>query len=474
MDRPGVDRSEAIAAGVVALLALLLVGQLLVQPIVGLADTEDFSRLWRWFGIESPTADHEQRYFRYLIREWKLDAAKAESSGFLAADLLFIAASMPLNDWLARPGVYDIRSLSAVRIVVLLFASFLLVRVAGRGGLVMQGIVALALLFVVADVGYIAYFNSGFTEPASLLFALLTIAFFVRLVVGEGVPTANFWAFAASAVLLIWSKPQNVLLALPLAFLAWRLGSLGASPRWRAGALAVIVVIVTSAALYRSNPPPLWYTQQIRHIAVFNGLLPASPDPAADLRTLGIDPRWTLLSGQFPWSVATQQHAAELQTQFHDRIDDRALVKFYLRHPGRALALLKLSASQALAVRVGLGQFEASTGRPAFTRAKWFALRSDFVRDFGPHRFRWVVALLAAATLVACVAWWSAKTRPSRLLAEGAIMLAVAAVLQYVTVAVLQGPVAVSKGMFLFAFFYDATMAAAVALIAARIPTIRR
>ena len=53
-------------------------------------------------------------------------------------------------------------------------------------------------------------------------------------------------------------------------------------------------------------------------------------------------------------------------------------------------------------------------------------------------------------------------------------MLAGAAVLQYFTVAVLQGPVAVSKGMFLFAFFYDATIVAAVALIAARIPQIRR
>lgn len=466
--------NDRITAPALALLAALLVWQLLVPPIVGLADQGDFDRLWRWFGIESGITDPEQRYFRYLIREWRIDPRNGQSSGFVSADLLFVAASVRLNSFLSEAGTYELRTLAAVRIAFLLFVAFLLMRAAGRGGLAMRVVAAIALLVVVADVGYIAYFNSGFTEPGALLFGLLTIALFVRLAVGQGNRALSLVAFVASGMLLIWSKPQNVLLAMPLAFLAWRLAGLETSNRWRAGAIAGAVMLFGGAVLYRAFPPPVWYTQQIRHIAVFNSLLLASPDPAADLRALGVDPRWASLAGRFPWDSETQRQAAELQAEFHARVGDGAIVAFYLRTPERILPLLKLSAAQALAVRVGLGQFEASSGRPPFSRATAFALRSDFVREFGPHRFRWIVALLGVAVLVACVAWRAARTTTQRLLAEGVFMLAAAAIIQYLTVAVLQGPVAVSKGMLLFAFFYDATIVAAVAIIVYRAAEWRR
>jgi hypothetical protein len=53
-------------------------------------------------------------------------------------------------------------------------------------------------------------------------------------------------------------------------------------------------------------------------------------------------------------------------------------------------------------------------------------------------------------------------------------MLALASALQYITVAVLQGPKYVAKGMLLFAFLYDMTMVAAVALVTHRWVQARR
>lgn len=173
---------------------------------------------------------------------------------------------------------------------------------AGRGGTEVRLVVALALVLVVADARYIAYFNSGYTEPGSLLFGLLTIDLFARLAVGEGDRVPNLLAFVASSALLIWSKPQNVILAVPLAFLAVRLAILDSSMRWRVATAASAAVLVVSAVAYRAVPPPLWYKQHIRHIAVFNSLLPTSPDPAADLRELGVEPALATLSGRFPWN----------------------------------------------------------------------------------------------------------------------------------------------------------------------------
>ena len=462
------DANDRWTAPVLALVAALLAWQLFVPPIVGLADQGDFDRLWRWFGISAPSDDPEQRYLRYLIREWRIDPAAAVSSGFVSADLLFVAASIPLNALLSERGVYDIRALGAVRAAMLLLCAFLLMRVARRGGSPIQAITAFALLFVVADVGYIAYFNSGFTEPGSLLFGLLVIAMFARLVVGEGRRAINVTAFVVSCALLVWSKPQNVLLALPLAILAWRAIASTESRRVQAVAAVCALTILVAAVLYSAFPPPLWYTQQIRHIAVFNSLLLESDDVAADLRELGVDPRWAVLVRRFPWDELSLLHADALESEFHARVDNSSIAAFYLSHPLHAVALLKRSAFEALSVRVGLGEFEAASGRPPFSKARWFALRSDFVNLFAPHRFRWIAAIFGLAVAIAGIAWRAARTRSERRLAEGVLMLALAALIQYAVVALLQGPVAVVKGMFLFAFFYDAMIVGTLALVVYR------
>ena len=464
-----VDTRKSITVATLVLLAMILVTQLLVPPIVGRADQGDFGRLWQWFGIESTIAERELRYFAYVIREWQIDPSKASSSGFVAADLLLVAAAVQLDRLVGgSDGLFDIRYLAAVRIAVFLFAAFLLLRAASLGGVVIQVVTALALVLVAADVGYISYFNSGFSEPGSLIFCLLTIAFYVRLGVGQGHRGINLTAFVACGILLLWSKPQNVVLALPLAVLAMRLATLDPGKQWRAATFAVAGIVIAGALLYRALPPPEWYQQSIRHIAVFNSLLVPSADPASDLRALGVNPRLAVLKGRFPWEAEAQQFANELQTDFHGRIDQRDIAAFYLRNPSRLLDVLKLAASQSLAVQGANGQFEAASGRPPFTRATAFAMRSDFVRAFGPHRFRWLVALLGAAIVVAGFAWAASRTSSARLMAEGVLALAAAAILQYVVVAVLQGPVAVAKGMVLFAFLYDATLVAGVLLVVHR------
>ena len=354
-------------------------------------------------------------------------------------------------------------------VAMLLVGAYLLMRVSRHGGAAMQATAAVALLAVVADVGYIAYFNSGFTESGSLLFGLLAIALYIRLALDEGARTVNIVAFVACCVLLVWSKPQNVLLAVPLALLAWRAIAATGSRSSHIVAAVCAIVIVAGAALYRTFPPPLWYAQQIRHIAVFNSLLLESNDPAADLQQLGVDPRWAVLRGQFPWDELSVRHGPELQGEFHDRVSNRTIAAYYLRHPGRAVALLKRSAYEANAVRVGVGQFEASTGRPPFSHATWFALRSDLVKSFGAVRFRWLVALLCIAVAITAFAWRTARSRAERLLAEGVLVLALAAIIQYVVVALLQGPVAVSKGMLLFAFLFDAMIVGVIAILVHRV-----
>ena len=454
---------------IVSALFALLAFQLLLPPAMGLADQGDFSRLWQWFGIEAPVESNVPRHFQYLILEWRIDPSKATAGPFLASDLLFVAASVPLNALIAEPGTYDMRALAAVRIAFAAFAAWLLLTAAARGGRSMLAIAAFALLVMFADGAYVAYFNSAYTEPGSLLFGLLAVACFARLASDVGHRRLNLAGFVVASALLLWSKPQNVVLVAPLAFLAWRAAAAGDTRLWRTACIAASVAIVAIGLAYRSLPPPIWYKQQIRHIAVFNSLLLESPDAAADLREIGADASLASLVGKFPWSPESIRREGELKAGFHDRVGDGDIARFYLRHPQRMLPLAKSAAAQSLDVRVGLGHFEADAGRGPYARPAPYVPRSEFIERYGPTRFRWVVGLLLCAVVVAAASWRTARTSTQRLFAEAIVAVAAGAVLQYLLVAVLQGPTGIAKGMLMFAFLYDTAIVGAVALIVHRV-----
>lgn len=453
---------------VLVLLSLILADQLLIPPVVGLADQSDFGRIFQPFGIRSDISDNKRRYFGYFIRTWKIENATASLTGFFPPDMALVAASLSLNSVLSKPGLYDIRCLAFVRMVLFLAAASLILQSAWRRGPLVRGVAIFALVVVFADVGYVAYFNSAYCEPSSFLFGLLAIAFYVRVAASLGNPWANLAGFVSCSAMLVWSKPQNILVGLVLAVAALRLARAAQTRHRRVAARLAAVGLVACSVLGRVLPPPNWYREHIRYIAVFTRLLPSSPVPREDLHELGLDPGLATLAGTYPWGQDAVDRSEQVRQLFYSRIGDGALVRFYLRHPERVWMLLRASGPRALWLRTRLGNFEESTAVKPFTYAQSFALRSDFVRRYGPNHLGWFAAWLGGALCLAAVIWLRARTPGRRLACEGIAFLVAAALTQYVPVVLLQGPDFIEKEMFLFAFFFDSCVLGALALAADR------
>jgi len=453
---------------VVILLGLILTYQLLIPPVIGMADQGDFSRIFNRFGIKSDISDRNRRYLRYFIRTWTIQRGAGAPTGFLSPDIVLMAISLRINQFLFKSDTFDMRSLALVRMTLFLFAALLILRLGWRQGQLLRVVVAFGLLVVFADVGYVAYFNSAYSEPSSFLFALLAVAFYLRLLASEGTRSANLIAFLVSSVMLIWSKPQNILVCIPLALITLRLAIVGNSRRWKAATTGGALVLLAMFPLFEALPPPSWYKDAIRYIAVFKVLLPSSPNPRADLVELGVDPELVSLSNTYPWTPGLPILPQQLKAGFYDRMTDGKIVRFYLQHPGRLWPLLSLAAPRSLWLQPSsLGNFEETTGLPPSTLATSFSFRSTFFRRFGPSQFSSILAWLAVAVAVATFSWLRARTVALRLASEGVAVLVVGALIQYCMVGVLQGHQSVEKGMFLFAFFFDATFVATLALGAA-------
>ncbi len=470
---PNSSHGQPIGPTVVALLlAGILAYQLLVPPIIGLADQGDYSRLWGRFGIRTEITNPDQRYFGHLIRTWTIDSKSAVKTGFLSPDVLIMAASLPINALLSKTGAYDIRSLALVRIVLFVAAAFLILRLAWQHGPLLRTVAIFGLLVVFADVGYIAYFNSGYGEPSSFIFALLAVASYLRLARADGRRLPDLVLFVGSCLLLVWSKPQNVLLAIPLACITLRLVTYCDSRRARVAPIVAASTLLGSGALYLVLPSPAWYQGLVRYIAVFDSLLPSSPNPQMDLEELGADPRLAVLSGVYPWEPPAKAVDQQLLLTFQSRVGFGSLAGFYLRHPGRIWPLLDLAAGHSLRVRPGLGNFEASTGLARFTYARSFAIRSDFARRFGPSHIGWIIGWGVLWLFLAADTWRRAQSPRSRLAAEGIAVLLACAAIQYGMVAILQGHGSEEKGMFLFAMFFDAGALGGAAIVAHRIDSL--
>lgn len=454
---------------VVVLLAVILSYQLLIPPVIGLADQGDYFRIFERFGIQSSISDYTHRYFGYFIRTWAINEKAAHETGFLSPDALLVAVSISLNSLLSKTGVYDVRCLALVRMALFLAAAALILQLAWRRGLLVRCVAVFSLLFVFADVGYVAYLNSGYTEPSSFLFGLLLIAFYLRLAASEGNPWTNLAGFVSSAALLTWGKPQNILIGFVAGLAALRLAQATRTPHWRVGTRLAAAGLVAWSVLFHIVAPPESYRDAIRYIAVFTNLLPFSPHPRQDLHDLGLNPSLATLAGTFPWQKEAVKRQTELRQLFYSRIGDGTLARFYLRHPQRIWTLLRVSAPEALSLRTPYGNFEEAAGLKPYAQAQSFAMRSDLIRRYGPNHLGWLAAWLGVALLAGVVLRSRARTPGLVLATEGIALLVLAAVSQYATVAVLQGPHFVWKQMFLFAFLFDCCLVATVALGAERL-----
>src|SRR6266404_2961572 len=322
-------RQGVLFWGVIAAVAAILIYQLFLPPIIGLADQHDFERVIGRFGYGP-----EQRIsVTYVSPKYVRDPTfRAPDWEQITSEYLFTAAAVFLNKIVSKDGKLDIEVMGFVHALAFLavFARLLLVT---------RNIRARALLWIGAaviltDVGYVAYWNSFYSEPASALFCLLLLAESIEICEREKVSRANLIRWLLWAILWILAKPQNATLGVPLALFSLRLGF------WiEEGAARYLAVagsaVIAAASIMNFAFAPRELKNACTYNMVFLAILPESRNPAADLEALGLDPQLQRYSGTGAWSAGSAFPDLNYRGILGSAVTPTKVVLFYAARPAR-------------------------------------------------------------------------------------------------------------------------------------------
>jgi len=187
--------------------------QLMLRPVVGLANNGDFGKVLGSFGLGAPR-EHE---FRFADTKYDFDSRYFYKNGFFSSEFILVVPALALSAMLSRSGRFDLRHMGLIHGALFLLAIILFVRLLAdlrRGA---QYGLGLAVLFVFGDVAYVSYLNSFYMDVAAYLFMLLATVLYLRALRWRR--RLDWVLLLISCLLLVTSKPQHAVLGFPLAML---------------------------------------------------------------------------------------------------------------------------------------------------------------------------------------------------------------------------------------------------------------
>ncbi len=310
-------------------------------------------------------------------------------------------------------------------------------------------------IFFFFDVAYIAYFNSLYTEPASLIFLFSTICFGGRMILKGKPPFRELLAFFISGILFIGAKPQNSVLGLLLALFILRLSSAWPSLSWKRLCVFLGLPFCIFSIWYYSTIPGV-ISREVLYNSVFWEILRKSDRPEEDLESLGLGKEFIHLKGTHAYQPDAPVHDKAFREQFYSRISFFTILKYYLSHPDRFLPLMEIGASKAFTMRPDyLGNFEKSSGLPPKFQSRAFTHWSDLKEEVFPGRLWFLISILSIILFAVVIGWIRARTVRQKLMIEGYFLLIMMAIAQFFVTIVGGGEADVPKHLFLFHVIFD-------------------
>ena len=391
-----------------------------------------------------------RKYFTHIVTKFSYSPAW-DTTGYLTSETVLARLARETARLFFPDRPFDLRALGALHAALLVAAIGGLVAAAGGLTAAAQACAAVLLVFVFTDVGYAAPLNSFYSQSASLLFLLLTAAVVARALREGGLRGWLVPAFFLCAAGFVGSKPQESLFGPLLALLALRLSPERSSrAAKRALGIGAAGLCVFSLWYYGRTPETA-----IRSVAlyrtVFNELLTESPDPAADLAALGLDPGLANLAGRSAYGPESPRADPAFLAQFGREMTYGKLLRFYLQRPARLLSRLRRAAPGGVRLRPGaLGNFEKTApGYSPNRRSGRFAFWSGAREKLMPVAPVWL-ALLIGGNLAAAAAGWRRAGRDGRRAREAIALLALMAVVEFLVCALADSLESVHRHLFAF------------------------
>jgi hypothetical protein len=400
-------------------------------------------------GLRYVGTTRSENYVNWALGKLAFAEPTRPSDGYATSEAPLAFLAVAASRAVSADGLFDIRFLGAVHAALLLAALAGLVLSCGDLSVGAQAAVAALLVFCFADVGYVAPLNSLYTQAGSLLYFMLAAAFAATAVRRGRLDRGLLAGYFLAAGLFVTSRPQESIQGPLLAALG--VGLAGAFGRrwWRQPVVWLAVALcAVSFAYYRKSPD--WLRQLALYDTLFREVLPSSPDAAADLGELGLDPALARYSGRSPYPLDSPFHDPAFKAAVFGRFSYGSLTRFYVFHPGRLGELVMRAAPSAVELRpVALGNYTRESGWPARTQATSFGWWSGVRAHLGPVAHVWLPVLLLGNLVVAAAGYRRASPR-GRLFRQAVAIFVLMAIVEFFVALIADIPGDIARHLYVF------------------------
>lgn len=440
--------------------ASILACQLLLPPVIGLANNSDFNHVLQYLKLAELDNPPDGRYMNYVAQTWIAVPDSNLRTGVFTSEVLLLQPAYWLNRALfSKDGMFDIRWTGITHGALFLLALWLARPLFAKLPKARATLLGVLVLWFFTDVEYAMWLNTMYPDPAGFVLLLLVVVLFLRIALSIGNRRTQPGWFALCALLLVTSKIQHALPCLLIAaVMLWRRDLFAyRGRRWTSWAAALSIAV---AAIAMTVGSPRWYGHAALYNIMFQEVVPKSPDPAATLRELGLDSSYLAMNWTRGLDAGSPFRNPGIQRDFIARTGPFKLARHYLMHPGTALRLWYGQMGAAGERReTTLGNFVRNTGHAALEQSRAFALASNLKRRLMLDR-PWAALLYFALPFGFLIALlW--RRRSSTLLA-GALALAGMAVIEML-LSTLLDCVETTRHLFLYNAMVDLGFVSAVA-----------
>ncbi|MBW3561545.1 MAG: hypothetical protein KY437_03525 [Actinobacteria bacterium] len=478
-DNTGSSRRSArlvfISGGSAALVAVAILYQLLVPPVVGLADNGSYQRVMGPVGMRHTVEDLDEVHFNHLRTEYAVGPGPTAGAelDYPSSERLFAQVALWADRLLTDPSWFDIRAVGLVHATTLLIgvtATFLGLR---RIPAVAWTVVLAWLVVILTDAGYVSVLNSFHGEAAAVVGVILALGAAVLAVTSgqQSVVLAALGVFAVAGAITVSATHELVALSVPFAavavLVAWQRSG---RVVWLAATAAVVLIVGTATWTWARTPPGA--SEVGAYNIVFVDLLPRAEDPARTLRDLGVDPGLARYAGTGYHHPGSPRDDPDLRAAFFAQVDTTTLLRFFALHPGELIHQLARNADAALHLRP---EFLANLTRDASPepRSQYpnFSLWSSVHAFVLPGSIVFIAVVLLAALAVSVI---EMRRRHDRGLKGSSLpgllgLVAIAAGLAYAGPVLLGGETEVTLRTIPFALLFDLSLVGLVAWALCRV-----
>jgi hypothetical protein len=350
-----------------------------VPPLVGLADSGDFERILPWRGLAHISNNYNDKYFSYFNSKYRIIRKVGGPDWYKTSTSLLIIPARRLSIEAGQDQIFDLRMLAALHTFILLLGIWLILAASRTLTVSLRVILTGLLVLIFTDVGYVAYFNSFYSEATALSFLAVGVGSSLLLIARRSSSALPLIGYFLASGMLVTSKPQYIPIAPAFGLFgiylsryvryAWRY--------WLSVGFALALVCI--AVWYNFQIPQIMRVHNA-YVEIFMDLLPNSKTPQQDLVDLGLNPDYAAFTGTTPYQINSPLDDPRVGTDLSEKVHPYTLPLFYLSHPGRLYELFARCSKYAFSNRVSrLGYYEAYTGKPALSQAFgiWSSVREN-------------------------------------------------------------------------------------------------